>query len=212
MPPTGEKTPHEELTHETRSPGRPRCGQTCDAIRDAALSLLEERGFLGLTVEEIASRAGASKATVYRWWSGKSALLVDAFFTRVSPQLGFEDTGSVRDDFVLQMTQLVKQMQGPNGKVLAALIAGAQMEEELAESVRTRWLNLRRAEGRKTVDRAITRGELPADIDLQLLFDLLYSPLYFRLLVRHQPLNEEFVVRIVDAVLSGLSLNSAKSE
>lgn len=188
---------------EGRQPGRPRCEETCGAIREAALKVLEERGFMGLTIEEVAARAGAGKATVYRWWSGKGELIVDAFFAKVAPQLGFKDTGSLRGDFTQQMRLLVNQMRGPNGKVLAALIAGAQMDEALADAVRTRWITLRRAEGRKAVDRAVSRGELPKDVDVHFLFDLLYSPLYFRLLVRHQPLTEELADRIVDAVLDG---------
>lgn len=195
-----------------RGPGRPRCEHTCAAIRDAALAILEERGFLGLTVEAIAARAGAGKATVYRWWNGKSDLLVDAFFTKVSPQLAFPDTGTLRGDFVEQMRLLVKQMQGPNGKVLAALIAGAQMDDAMATAVRDNWITLRRAEGRKAVDRAIVRGELATDTDVQFLFDLLYSPLYFRLLVRHQPLTDELAERIVDAVLGGLVRPSRRPE
>lgn len=196
---------------DSKMPGRPRCEQTCEAIRAAAMDILTEKGFLGLTMEEVATRAGASKATVYRWWSSKGELLVDAFFTRVAPQLGFPDTGSVRRDFVDQMKLVVAQMKGPNGKVLAALIAGAQMDEGLAEAVRKRWLAPRRAEGKKTIARAIARGELPAHADVEFLFDMLYSPLYFRLLVRHQPLTDEFVERIVDTVLGGLAPMPARS-
>lgn len=187
-----------------RGPGRPRCGETCSAIRDAALEILAERGFVALTIEEVASRAGASKATVYRWWPGKAALIVDAFFAKVIPALSFPDTGSIRTDVLQQMRQVVEQMNGPSGKALAALVAGAQMDEALAEGFRTRILTLRRAEGMKAVRRGIERGELPADIDGEFFFDMLYSPLYFRLLVRHQPLNAALVEQVVDLVLRGL--------
>jgi AcrR family transcriptional regulator len=175
------------------------------AIREAALTLLAERGFMGLTVEAIAQRAGASKATVYRWWSGKGELVVDAFFAKMVPRLPFPDTGSLRGDFLAQMRMVVHELNGPSGKTLAALLAGAQMDPALADSVRTRWIDRRRAEGRKTVDRAIARGELAPDTDLQLFFDLLYSPIYFRLLLRHEPLTEEFVESIVNVVFAGLA-------
>jgi len=190
---------------EPRSPGRPRCEHTCEAIREAALSLMEERGFVGLTVEEIAARAGASKATVYRWWTGKAALVVDAFFAKVSPHMGFTDTGSVRTDFIQQMRHVVRQMNSPNGRVLASLVAGAQIDEALAEAFRSRWLRLRRDEGMTAVRRGVERGELREGVDTEFLFDMLYSPLYFRLLVRHQPLTDAVVEQIVDAVLGGLA-------
>lgn len=195
-----------------RTPGRPRCEHTCEALRQAALDIIEKKGFLGLTVEAIAAQAGASKATVYRWWSGKSELLVDAFFTKISPDLKFPETGSLRTDCVAQMRMLVEQMNGPNGKVLASLLAGAQMDEGMADAVRTRWLALRRVEGRKVIDRAIARGELEATIDTDFLFDLLYSPLYFRLLLRHRPLTDDLVEKIVDAVLRGISKASGERE
>lgn len=197
---------------QPRLPGRPRCEETCFAIRDAALTLLAERGFAALTIEEIAQRAGSSKATVYRWWSGKGELVVDAFFAKMFAVVPFPDTGSIRGDFLEQMRIMVSELRGPNGKVLAALLATAQMDEVLAESVRTRWIARRRAEGQKTVDRAIARGELAAGADLQLLFDMLYSPIYFRLLLRHQPITEEFAEQIVNIVLVGFAPPQARGK
>lgn len=173
--------------------------------------MLEERGFLALTVEEIAARAGASKATVYRWWSGKAALIVDAFFNKVSPLLGFSDTGSLRSDFIQQMGHVVHEMNSSSGRVLASLVAGAQIDEALAEAFRTRWLKQRRDEGAHVLKRAVDRGELPPNLDREFVFDLLYSPLYFRLLVRHQPLTDELVARIVDTVFAGLKKTGGRS-
>lgn len=188
-----------------RPPGRPRCEETTLAIRTTALELLAERGFATLTIEEIAKRCGSSKATVYRWWSGKSELVVDAFFAKMFAVVPFPDTGSIRGDFLEQMRVMIAELNGPSGRVLAALLATAQMDEALAESVRTRWIARRKAEGQKTLDRAIARGEVSAGTDLQLLFDLLYSPIYFRLLLRHQPITEAFAEQIVDTVLKGFA-------
>lgn len=192
--------------HARRGPGRPRCEKACEAVRTAALELLDDGGFAGLTIEGVAERAGVGKATIYRWWPNKAALLVDAFFTRVSPQLEFKDTGSLRGDLVAQLRLVVREMLGPNGRMLTAIVSALPADPALGEAFRARWVGRRRAEGMKVFDRAVERGELPADVDRELLFDLLYGPLYFRLIVQYRPLREPGLAeRLVDAVLRGAS-------
>lgn len=188
-----------------RGPGRPRCEKACEAVRTAALELLDEGGFDGLTIEGVAERAGVGKATIYRWWSNKAALIVDAFFTRVSPALEFEDTGSLRGDLVGQLRLVVREMLGPHGRLLTAIVSALPADPALGEAFRTRWVGRRRAEGMKVFDRAAARGELAAHADRELLFDLLYGPLYFRLIVQYCPLREpRLAEKLVDAVLGGV--------
>ncbi len=190
--------------HPCRAPGRPRCNETSKAILDVTLKILREHGLGALTIEGVAHAAGVGKATVYRWWPNRGALAVDAFFVAVAPRVAFPDTGSLRGDFAAQIKRVIAEMNGPDGKVLASILAAAQMDEDVVEAFRTRWLAQRRAEGKLALERGVKRGELPQGIDTEFFFDLLYSPLYFRLMVRHQPLTQELAERILDVVLRGI--------
>ncbi|MGH7133111.1 MAG: TetR/AcrR family transcriptional regulator [Phycisphaerales bacterium] len=188
-----------------RLPGRPRCDETARSILKATFDLLKTHGLAALTIEGVAAKAGVGKATVYRWWPNRAVLAIDAFFAEMSPRIPFEDTGSVRGDFRAQMHRVVTEMNGRGGKVLASIVAAAQMDEDVAHAFRTRWLVPRRAEGMEAIKRGIERGELAADVDTEFLFDVLYSPLYFRLLIRHQPLTHEFADRVLTVGFAGLN-------
>ena len=98
------------------------------------------------------------------------------------------------------MRLVVRELAGPSGRVLATLLACAQMDAHLLEAFRTRWLALRRAEGRLALARGVERGELPRAVDPDFVLDALYSPLYFRLLVQHQSIDERFGSDLVDLV------------
>lgn len=187
-----------------RKPGRPRSEDRCIAIRGAALALVVERGFADVTIESIAARAGVGKATVYRRWPCKADLIVHAFFETVVPLVRIQDSGDLRADFRQQLRLVVREMAGPNGRVLATLLACMQMDASLAESFRTRWLAVRRAEGRLAIERGVERGELPRGTDPDFVMDALYSPLHFRLLAGHGPLSTAFSDQLVELVFDGL--------
>lgn len=205
LPPASESSPRDtEVSAGTRKPGRPRSEDCCLAIRNAALALVVERGFADVTIESIAARAGVGKATVYRRWPSKADLIVNAFFETVAARVHIQDSGDLRADFRKQMRLVVREMAGPNGRVLATLLACMQMDARLAESFRTRWLAVRRAEGRLALVRGMERGEVPPDTDPDFVLDALYSPLHFRLLAGHGPLSTEFSDRLVDLVFDGL--------
>src|SRR5215471_387527 len=117
-------------TQTKRTPGRPRCEQARRAILQSTLKLLRETGFPELSIEAIAADANVGKATVYRWWPNKAALVADAFFSMTDAKLRFPNTGSVRNDMNLQMKQLVRILRGREGRIVAALIGGGQSDPE----------------------------------------------------------------------------------
>ena len=100
-----------------RPPGRPRSEQARLSILRSTLAVLAETGYSGLTIEEVAARAGVGKATVYRWWPHKGALIADAFASSTISRLHFPDTGSLAEDMRLQMRQLVKVFCSPRGRI-----------------------------------------------------------------------------------------------
>ena len=188
----------------TRPPGRPRSERARRAILQAANELLESEGFAAATVEAIAERAGVSKATVYRWWPNKAAVVMDGFFSTVSSEVPFPHTGHAREDIRLHMRRLTEAFSGKIGHTVAVLIAEGQADPELAEALRSRWLSVRRTEARKILELGIECGELREDLDPEVAVDILYGPIYYRLLVGHAPLDENFADALANQIFAGL--------
>jgi AcrR family transcriptional regulator len=185
-------------------PGRPRSERARQAILTAASELLARDGFVAVTVEAIAARAGVSKATIYRWWPNKAAVVTESFLELTSPRITFIPTGSVREDLRLQMQRLAEVLAGPGGQVIAALIAESQSDPVVAEAFLTRWVLVRRRETRAVIEQGIANGELRSDVDPDVVMDALYGPIYFRLLAHHLPLTTAFAEQLADHVLRGL--------
>jgi AcrR family transcriptional regulator len=190
---------------QARSPGRPRSERAHRAILQAANDLLESEEFAAVTVEAIAERAGVSKATVYRWWPNRAAVVMDGFLSIVSSQVPFPHTGRAREDIRIHMRRLAEAFSGKIGSTVAALIAEGQSNPELAEALRSRWLSVRREEAREILELGIERGELRDDIDPEVAVDVLYGPIYYRLLVGHAPLDNDFADALADHVFAGLA-------
>ncbi len=186
-----------------RPPGRPRSEQARQAILRSTLKLLGENGFSDLTIEDVAERASVGKATVYRWWPDKGALIADAFASSTTHTLHFPDTGSIDTDMSRQMRQLVKVFRSPRGRIVSAILAAGQSDKDLIAAFRDRFLRPRRQEAYATLRRAILRGELRQDIDPDLLLDSLYGPIYMRFLIQHDRLTPEFVDQLCQLVLGG---------
>lgn len=188
--------------------GRPRSPETREKILKAAYEILLEVGFGDLTIEGVAAKAEVGKPTIYRRWKTKAALAMDAFLEAINPELAFPDTGEAKEDFRQQMQKIVKLMNSPRGEVLASAIGCGQSNDELIAAFRNNWLIPRREAAKEIWQRGVDRGELKTDIDPEVAIDALYSPLFYRLLLKHQPLTKEFVDRLLDVVFEGLEPQS----
>jgi AcrR family transcriptional regulator len=190
-----------------RGPSAARRSQRAhDAVLDTAIALFEQRGYARLTIDGIAARAGVSKATIYRWWPSKAAVLLEAFLTRVEADVAFPETGSVREDLVEQIAALAHLLAETRlGAMAISLLGEAQHDAELARAFRDGWLEPRRVVGRDVLRRAIDRGELRADLDLDAALDALYGPLYLRVLFGHGSLERAALGALVDQALRGLA-------
>jgi AcrR family transcriptional regulator len=187
-----------------RPPGRPRSQQARQAILRTTLKILGKNGFSDFKIEEVAARASVGKATVYRWWPNKGALIADAFASSTTRKLRFPDTGSVYTDMSQQMRQLIKVFRSRRGRIVSAILAAGQSDKDLIEAFRERFLWPRRREAYATLRRGIERGELRRDLDPDLLLDSLYGPIYMRFLIQHDRLTPEFVDRLCKLVLAGV--------
>ncbi|HWD96087.1 MAG TPA: TetR/AcrR family transcriptional regulator [Acidimicrobiales bacterium] len=191
-------------TTEAGKVGRPRSEKTRLAILEAAADLLEEGGLAGTTIESIAARAEVSKVTIYKWWPSRGSVAIDAYFHRYRQTIAFPDTGDVREDLTSQILATVAAFRGRAGEIMAELIGRAQSDPALAETLRTGWLQPRREVSTTVIQRGIDRGELRADVNITLLLDALYGPVYYRLVVRHEPLSDEFARELVATTLNGV--------
>jgi len=194
----------EENGNGARGRGRPRCEVARKRILEAALESLDEVGFVNTTTDSIAERAGASKATIYRWWPTKAALLLEALRDVVAQELPFPDTGDLKEDVRQQLRNFVKLLTGRRGGVLRSFVAAAQSDTEVAAAFRNVWVLPRRAEAKLVLEKHQQEGRLPAKVDLELLMDALYGPLYYRLLTGHGGLSLAYADEITEFVLAGL--------
>ena len=163
---------------------------------------------------EVAERAGVSTATIYRWWPTKETLALDALhheWAAAGPPA--RETGSLRKDLLSLLRPWVRLIgKQPYGRVIAALITEAQTDSAFAQQYKERFVEPRRAPARSMLARAIERGELPPTTNIELALDLLYGPVYHRLLHGHAPLNERFLRDLVETVVAGLTGNRSASE
>lgn len=185
--------------------GRPRSEETKKAILTASYELLLENGFNTITVEGIAERAGVSKATIYKWWPNKAAVVLDGFFAATESMLQVPDTGSVSEDLFIQVNNLAAFITSPKGKVITELIAAGQFDANIAEEYRVRYFNPRRLISQHILERGMQRGELKNDLDMELSIDLIFAPLFYRLLITGETVDSAFVKSLISHALTGMN-------
>jgi AcrR family transcriptional regulator len=186
--------------------GRPRSEQARQAILDAAAELLLARGLSAVSMDTVAERAGASKATIYRWWPTKESLALDALYTEWAAARPYpRDTGALRGDLLSLLRPWVRLASSrPYARVIAALLTEVQTDPVFAAEYRQRLVEPRRDQARAIFRRAIERGEIAANTKVEVALDLLYGPLYHRLLHGHAALNDRFVRDVIDMALGGI--------
>jgi AcrR family transcriptional regulator len=199
-------------SHAVRSPASPGHGRGAEresAICDAALELLAEVGYDRMSMDAVATRAHASKATIYRRWPGKRELVVDAIRCRAPHQVELVDTGSLRGDLITTLRTLADGIGADDAALLAGVLRAMRGAPEIAETLRTQMLEDKRAVGRTIVARAVTRGELGPDADPDVFHEVAPALMFFRVLVTGGAVDEEFLAHVADDVLVPLLIRSA---
>jgi AcrR family transcriptional regulator len=191
---------------EIRRPGRPRSETVRAAILDAAIKELEEHGYAAMTIEGIAARAGAGKQTIYRWWSSKADVVLDAMLDLAAARIKIPNKGNLEADLRSFLTDTFRQRgQRP---VLVGLMAHAQLNPAFAEAFRERFLFGRRAALRTVLSAARDRGEIGTDTDLELLIDVIFGVLWYRLLVDHAPLDGKAARDLTDLIVRAVTVET----
>lgn len=181
-------------------PGRPRSEQARRAVLAAASEMLERDGYSALTMESIARGAGVSKQTLYRWWPSKAAILFEALSEGAKSVAPVPDTGALATDVRRFLRATVAGVQR-NGAILAALMSEAQFDPGLGETFRGAFLRGRRTVMTEILQRARDRGEFRAAVDLDLVAELAFAAIWYRLLARSGPLNRRFADQVTETVL-----------
>ncbi len=186
-----------------RHRGRPRNEAHDEAILDATLELVAQVGIAGLTVDAVAHLAGVGKATIYRRWNSKEALLLDAWNTCLTIS-DVPDTGSLRGDMeALFAAKDLKMPAETMKRIFPQLIAAAKVNPDVGDTYKA-FVEQRRLPMRMVLERAIDRGELQRTIDLALVQDLLVAPFFYRSFISDGPTDSTVVAQLLDIVLAGL--------
>ena len=186
-----------------RSNGSRRSQASHDAILGATMELLSERGYSDLTVEAIAARARVGKATIYRWWKSKGAVVGETLARHLEVE-SIDHSGSVRDELRRSVDATVSNYSNSiAGVVVPGLVADIIHDPDLHEAFREQFLEPRRAGTAKLLERAIKEGLLPEDLDTELVMDIWAGAVFYRVLVSGQPVAKDVSTVLVSLILDG---------
>lgn len=189
---------------DKRSPGRKRSESSRIAILDATLSLLDTHSLQQITIESIAKEAGVGKATIYRWWPSKVSVVIDAFVQNHIVQTPMPKGSSCREAITVHIHRMVQQYGGRGGRLVAQILAEGQSDPDVLREFRERFFYGRRAMVREVLEEGRRNGEFRTDMDPEFLMDMVYSPVYFRLIMGHLPLNQKFADELAASTMAFL--------
>ena len=181
--------------------GRPRDRARDEAIHEAALEILSEEGYDRTTVEAIAARAQVSKATIYRRYRNKQAILMAAMGEHAACSLPQIDTGSLRGDLIELISEHVKALKGPDGELLMALLSSAHRDPELGKLLPQNKPGVSDVVSQEIFARGIARGEVSTSANIEFLGEVVPAIFSHRLFITHQSVNRKFIEQLVDDLL-----------
>jgi AcrR family transcriptional regulator len=193
------------MTREVRRRPGGRSAEKRAAVLTATVELLAAHGPGGLSVAEVAKRAGVHETSIYRRWASRERLALEAMAELSANLLPVPDTGTLRQDLIAFGQELVEYDESPLGQALIRTMATSTDDEATAE-VRAQFWDARYAECKVIVDRAVERRELPASVDRRFLLELFVAPIHTRALLTRQPVTAAFLQRLAEVVTEGGSL------
>jgi AcrR family transcriptional regulator len=179
-----------------RGGGRPRNEATRQLILATTLELLKRETLQAISIEAIAKEAGVSKATIYRWWTSKAAIVIDAFIEHHIVRTPLRRDLPPGEAIADHMRHLIEQYSGWPGRVVAQILGESQSDPSIAREFRERFHYGRRAVVRETLEEWRRSGAIDRGTNIEMLMDVLYAPIYMRLLVGHAPLDEKFATEL----------------
>jgi AcrR family transcriptional regulator len=202
-----------------RPRGRPRSLEARRAILKATHEMLAEGGLSSVTIEGIAARAGVGKPTIYRTWPNAHAVAMAALMesdesgesvdatakqtTEPAPKPN-ERSSCALTALRTQLHEVASVFSAPLGRSVTLMIAAAEPDTELSKAFRNHFILARRNEGRAFLASAMSNGEIRRDLDIDVALDLIYAPVFYRLLMGHAPLTARFIDDVLNLALQGL--------
>jgi AcrR family transcriptional regulator len=187
---------------------RGRAERVVTAVLRATHEALGRVGYSALRIEEVAARSGVNKTTIYRRWPTK-AELVAASMRAADEEQEQPDTGTLRGDLLHVLLQSIRMCQTPTGRGIVRMLQMERADPEV-EALARGLREARRRRNRALVERAIARGELPAASNTDLILDLVFAPIYARLVHRGEDVPESYAEAVLDVVLSGARAGAAR--
>ncbi|MHA6802689.1 TetR/AcrR family transcriptional regulator [Salinifilum ghardaiensis] len=187
-----------EPTRPGTGRGRPRDSSRDAALREAAMEVLANVGYRALTMDAVAAQARAGKATIYRRWESKLDLVIDTCNQLVRRNIPEPDSGSVEADLREFLRAFGSFLTGPVGKAAQALVGELPHEPELAAAFRQSFLHPQRGILWRIIQRGIERGEIREDVPVDTVVELAGAALLYRLMLTDEPLDADFVDRLID--------------
>ena len=184
-----------------RPRGRPPSLEAKQAILRAARDMLREGGPAAVTMEGLAARTGVGKPTIYRWWPDRHAVAMAALMEEPPGVPTGRSGRSPLRELRRQLHAIIERFSTATGRHVATMLAAADSESELAKAFRNQFIMGRRAEGAVLLREAVQAGEIARPKQIEVVVDLLYGPIVFRLLMGHAPLDVAFVDAVLDQVV-----------
>ena len=167
--------------------------------------MLAEAGYAGFRLEALAARAGVAKTTIYRRYRSRHDLALAVLVDMIRTVTAIPDLGDTRRELIqLIRGTLIVLGETLMGRVMQGLVTELASDPHLSRAFREQVILLRRGEVARVLERGVARGDLRPDPDVALVHELLFGPVYYRLLLSGEPLEPVFADRIVDALLPGL--------
>ncbi|MFD0694023.1 TetR/AcrR family transcriptional regulator [Paenibacillus sp. GCM10027628] len=190
-----------DVQQEKTTLGRPRSQQAWEAVMHATQTLLRSDGYKNLSMEGIAKAAGVGKPTLYRWWPNVPSIVMEALKKQAENEIGAPNTGSLKSDLLLYLGSTCKSLSEQSGEIMRCLMAEAQFNPDFAQTFREQFIASRRNTLIGILKQGVLRGELQQHADLELLADLCYGPIWYRLLNGHLALDDDFVQALVNQII-----------
>ena len=192
------------MTEAPVRPGRPRNAQADEAIIDAVIALLVDEGFDRVSMDAVAARAGVSKATIYRRWPSKEAVVIHALARRTDPFAEVPE-GNARERLTAVLQNVLAHSQSPMGRLLPCMVGVSMSNPRLADEYRARIIEPRRARIAEIILDGMAEGELRHDLDVQLAVDQVVGPLVYRIVFDRESLTPGHCEALIDGLMAGLA-------
>lgn len=192
-----------------RRPGRPPSEQARKQVLETAYRILMSEGLGRLSIDRVAAESGVSKPTIYRSWTNAQELAMAAFMAQPQAETAAGNGSSARTRLVAHLRSVIEAFATQRGRQVTLTMASADPDSELAKAFRNQVILKSREAGRQLIGQAVAASELRPGINVDTVLDMLFGPLFFRLLVGHLPLSPQLADQLVDTLFDGIHAASS---